>query len=141
MSSILIKNAQIVTMNPERTVLEGHILIEDDRIKAIGSEEYSADRVIDGQGQVVIPGLIQAHVHLCQSLFRGQADDLELLDWLRLRIWPLEGAHDPESLYYSALLGIGELFQGGTTALIDMETVHQGQWHPGFERQMHDGLG
>jgi cytosine/adenosine deaminase-related metal-dependent hydrolase len=124
MSSILIKNAHIVTMNEDRDVLKANLLIEGDRIKAIGNQDFSAEKTIDGQGQVVIPGLIQAHVHLCQSLFRGQADDLELLDWLRLRIWPLEGAHDPESVYYSALLGIGELFQGGTTAVIDMETVH-----------------
>lgn len=124
MASILIKNALIVTMNNERELLEGNLLIENDKINAIGQENFIADKVIDGTGQVVIPGLIQTHIHLCQSLFRGQADDLELLDWLSLRIWPLEGAHDPESLYYSALLGIGELFRSGTTAIIDMETVH-----------------
>ncbi len=124
MATVLIKNALLVTMNRQREVYPGNLLIEDDRIKALGTGEFPADRVIDGRGQAVIPGLIQTHVHLCQTLFRGQADDLELLDWLKLRIWPLEGAHDPESLYYSALLGIGELFRGGTTAIIDMETVH-----------------
>jgi 5-methylthioadenosine/S-adenosylhomocysteine deaminase len=124
MASVLIKNAFIVTMNPERALVTGNLYIENDRIKAIGNIEKTADQVIDAGGQVVIPGLIQTHVHLCQTLFRGQADDLELLDWLKLRIWPLEGAHDPESVYYSALLGIGELFRGGTTAIIDMETVH-----------------
>lgn len=124
MSSILIKNALIVTMNPGREVFEGNLLVENDRISAIGQEDYQAEKVIDSTGQVIIPGLIQTHIHLCQSLFRGQADDLELLDWLKLRIWPLEGAHDAESVYYSALLGIGELFRGGTTAIIDMETVH-----------------
>ncbi len=123
MSSILINNAFIVTMNQERQVLQGGLLVEDDRISAIGSIHKTADRVIDARGQVLIPGLIQAHVHLCQTLFRGQADDMQLMDWLQTRIWPLEGAHDPESVYYSALLGIGELFRGGTTAIIDMETV------------------
>jgi 5-methylthioadenosine/S-adenosylhomocysteine deaminase len=124
MASVLIKNAFIVTMNPERALVTGNLYIENDRIKAIGNIEKTAGQVIDAGGQVVIPGLIQTHIHLCQTLFRGQADDLELLDWLKLRIWPLEGAHDPESVYYSALLGIGELFRGGTTAIIDMETVH-----------------
>ncbi|HBE77376.1 MAG TPA: N-ethylammeline chlorohydrolase [Firmicutes bacterium] len=125
MSTTLIKNALIVTMNLGRDLVNGSIYIENDRIKSIGSlTEPAADRVIDAHGQIVIPGLIQTHIHLCQSLFRGQADDLELLDWLKLRIWPLEGAHDPESVYYSALLGIGELFRGGTTSIIDMETVH-----------------
>ncbi|MGE5581820.1 MAG: 5'-deoxyadenosine deaminase [Bacillota bacterium] len=124
MATTLIKNVLMVTMNNRRDVLEGSLLIENDRIKNVGKEEYPADKVIDGKGRVVIPGLVQSHIHLCQALFRGQADDLELLDWLKARIWPLEGAHDRESLYYSALLGIGELFQTGTTAIIDMETVN-----------------
>jgi 5-methylthioadenosine/S-adenosylhomocysteine deaminase len=124
MPSILFKNALLVTMNSQREVYEGNLLVEDDRIKALGKQEYSADRTIDAQGRALIPGLIQTHVHLCQSLFRGQADDLELLDWLRRRIWPLEGAHDPESVYISALLGIGEMFRSGTTTINDMETVH-----------------
>ncbi len=124
MSTILIKNALIVTMNSNREVFEGNLLVENDRIKTLGKEDYPADIIIDGKGQVIIPGLIQSHIHLCQALFRGQADDLELLDWLKTRIWPLEGAHDPESLYYSALLGIGELFRSGSTAIIDMESVN-----------------
>ncbi len=128
MSSILINNALIVTMNSDRQVLQGNLLVEDDRITAIGSINQTANRVIDARGQVLIPGLIQTHVHLCQTLFRGQADDMPLMDWLQTRIWPLEGAHDPETVYYSALLGIGELFRGGTTAIIDMETVHHTEY-------------
>ena len=124
MSTVFIKNALIVTMNHDRALIHGNIYIENDRIKSIGGDAYPADQVIDAGGQLVIPGLIQTHVHLCQTLFRGLADDLELMDWLKLRIWPLEGAHNPESVYYSALLGIGELFRGGTTAIIDMESVH-----------------
>lgn len=122
---ILFKNAQIVTMNAEREVLQGDLLVEDSTIAAVGNDlEESADQVIDLKGDLLIPGLIQTHIHLCQTLFRGQADDLELLDWLKLKIWPLEGGHDPDSLYDSALLGIGELFLGGTTTIVDMETVH-----------------
>ena len=123
-NSTLIRNALIVTMNREREILRGDLLVTGDRIKAIGKTDARADRVIDARGKVLIPGLIQAHIHLCQTLFRGQANDLELLDWLNTRILPLEGAHDPESIYTSALLGIGEMFQSGTTAIIDMESVH-----------------
>ncbi|MGE5588975.1 MAG: 5'-deoxyadenosine deaminase [Clostridia bacterium] len=90
----------------------------------IGTHRHDVDMVIDAAGKVVLPGFVQAHVHLCQTLFRGQADDLELLDWLKKRIWPLEGAHDEESVYWSAMLGIAELIKGGTTSIIDMETVH-----------------
>lgn len=122
---ILFKNAKIVTMNKEREVIQGSLLVDGLRIAAVGEKiEQPADQEIDLQGDLLIPGLIQAHVHLCQTLFRGQADDLELMDWLKLKIWPLEGGHDPDSLYDSALLGIGELFLGGTTAIVDMETVH-----------------
>jgi len=126
---ILFKNATLVTMNAQRDILRGDLLVDGQHIAAIGdSLEQSADQVIDVHGDLLIPGLIQTHVHLCQTLFRGQADDLELLDWLRQRIWPLEGGHDPDSLYDSARLGIGELFLGGTTTIVDMETVHHTEW-------------
>lgn len=123
--SLLIKNGTLVTMNPAREIIQGDIYIEGSQIESIGANlQRTADKIIDATGQLVIPGLVQPHVHLCQTLFRGQADDLELLDWLKQRIWPLEGAHDAESIYFSALLGIGELFKSGTTAIVDMATVH-----------------
>ncbi|HVJ49961.1 5'-deoxyadenosine deaminase [Desulfitobacterium sp.] len=126
---ILLKNARIVTMNPTREILNGDLLVDGDRIAAIGQNlTEQADRVLDIHGDVLIPGLIQTHIHLCQTLFRGQADDLELLDWLQQKIWPLEGGHDPESIRDSALLGIGELFLGGTTTIVDMETVHHTEY-------------
>ena len=78
---------------------------------------------IDCTGLVVLPGLIQAHIHLCQTLFRGLADDLSLEDWLAQRIWPLEAAHTADSVHASAMLGATELLLGGTTAILDMETV------------------
>ena len=86
--------------------------------------DRTAQQTLDATDMLVIPGLIQSHVHLCQALFRGCADDMELLDWLKLRIWPLEGSHDADSLYYSALLGCAECLRSGTTAIIDMGTVH-----------------
>lgn len=127
MATIRIRNATVVTMNDQREVFTGSVLVKDGRISYAGTgpaPEGVVDEDIDAHGGLLIPGLIQTHVHLCQTLFRGRADDLELLDWLSKRIWPLEGSHDAESVYYSALLGIGELFAGGTTSIIDMETVH-----------------
>jgi cytosine/adenosine deaminase-related metal-dependent hydrolase len=79
--------------------------------------------VIDLRGRWLMPGFTQTHIHLVQTLFRGLADDLPLLDWLRLRIWPFEKAHDEDSVYWSARLGITELLLGGTTAILDMATV------------------
>lgn len=125
MSSILIKNAEIITMNEKEEIVQGDIYVVDDRITDIGKDlSYAASKVIDASGKTVIPGFIQTHIHLCQTLFRGQADDLELMDWLKQKIWPLEASHDEESIYYSAMLGIGELLQSGTTTVVDMETVH-----------------
>lgn len=123
--SILIKNGTIVTMNPGRDVINGDLLVEGDLITRVGNcDGVQADTTINATGKLVIPGLIQSHVHLCQVLFRGMANDMELLDWLHKRIWPLEAAHDEESLYYSSLLGCAELLRGGTTSIIDMATVH-----------------
>ena len=136
--SILFKDALIVTMNQHMEVLQGDLLVEGNRIKAIGQVDAKAQRVIDAREKVLIPGLIQAHVHLCQTIFRGQADDLELLDWLNTRILPLESAHDPESIYFSALLGIGEMFRAGTTAIIDMESVHHTE--SAFEAIIQSGM-
>ncbi|MDQ7096983.1 5'-deoxyadenosine deaminase [Desulfosporosinus sp. PR] len=136
---ILFKNAKIVTMNAGREIIDGDLLVDGSRIAAIEKAiEQPADQVVDLHGDLIIPGLIQTHIHLCQTLFRGQADDLELLDWLKLKIWPLEGGHDPESLYDSALLGIGELFLGGTTTIVDMETVHHTEH--AFEAILSSGL-
>lgn len=124
MATTLIQNACIVTMNANLDVFTGEVLLEDDRISQVGAKlDVTADTVIDAGGKVLLPGFVQTHIHLCQTLFRGRADDLELLDWLRKKIWPLEAAHDEESVYYSALLGIGELIRSGTTTILDMETV------------------
>jgi 5-methylthioadenosine/S-adenosylhomocysteine deaminase len=123
--TLKIKQGTIVTMNKKREIFTGDIYIEDGRISEVSSEiQRRADEEIYAKGKVVIPGLIQTHIHLTQTLFRGMADDMELLDWLRKRIWPLEGNHTVETNYVSAKLGIVELIKGGTTSIIDMETVN-----------------
>lgn len=126
MGNILIKNAEIITMNKQEEILHGDVRIKDDLIVEIGTGliPQGDEKIIDATNRTLIPGFIQTHIHLCQTLFRGKGDDLELMDWLRKRIWPLEAAHDEESLYYSAMLGIGELITSGTTTIVDMETVH-----------------
>jgi 5-methylthioadenosine/S-adenosylhomocysteine deaminase len=76
------------------------------------------------RGGYVLPGLIQTHIHLCQTLFRGFADDLPLMDWLRRRVWPMEAAHTPATLRASTRLATTELLASGTTSVLTMETVH-----------------
>ena len=126
--SLLLRGGRVVTMDAKRRIVDADVVIESGRIKKIGRADgrtagRSKSNTIDCTGLVVMPGLIQAHIHLCQTLFRGLADDLSLESWLAQRIWPLEAAHTEESLYWSAMLGAAELLLGGTTAILDMETV------------------
>jgi 5-methylthioadenosine/S-adenosylhomocysteine deaminase len=123
--SLRLDNATIVTMNDAFEVLEGSVSIRGNRIAAVGAVAAEPhDRVIDVGGALVLPGFIQTHVHLCQTLFRGLADDLVLMEWLRTRVWPLEAAHDERSLRVSARVAAAELLAGGTTSVLTMETVH-----------------
>ena len=132
MSHILIIPKKIVTLDKQRRILSNHCIeILDDRIKSVG--KFSAKKIKAFKGEIInvedltlIPGFVQTHVHLCQTLFRGMADDLELLDWLQLKIFPYEYAHDKKSLSASVKLGINELTLSGTTTILDMGTLrHQ----------------
>ena len=124
MSSILIKNGTLVTMDSAHRIIRGDLLISASRITELGNTSQSADVVIDAEGCAVIPGFVQTHIHLCQTLFRGAADDLALIDWLKKRVWPMEAAHSAASIAASARLGIAELIKGGTTCALTMETVN-----------------
>jgi 5-methylthioadenosine/S-adenosylhomocysteine deaminase len=128
MSSILIKNGTLITMDSANTIVHDDLLVSDGRIANIGAAGQIADTVIDAAGCAVIPGFVQTHIHLCQTIFRGAADDLALIDWLKQRVWPMEAAHSPASIKASARLGIAELVKGGTTCALTMETVnHTGE--------------
>jgi 5-methylthioadenosine/S-adenosylhomocysteine deaminase len=124
MSPVLIKNGLLVTMDSANRIVRGDLLIVHGRIAEIGTTDQSADVVVDASECAVIPGFVQTHIHLCQTLFRGAADDLALIDWLKERVWPMEAAHSAASMTASARLGIAELIKGGTTCALTMETVH-----------------
>lgn len=96
------------------------VRIQGDRIAAIGHDvARPGDRRVELAGRLIAPGFVQTHVHLCQTLFRGAADDLDLVDWLASRILPLEAALDEEAIEAAALLGAVELIRGGTTTIAD----------------------
>src|SRR5215510_409840 len=123
-NSILIKNGTIVTMDENDSIVTGDVYIRDGRIAEIGENiRTEADETIDARSCAVLPGFVQTHIHLCQTLFRGAADDLSLIDWLKKRVWPMEAAHTDVSIRASAQLGIAELIKGGTTCALTMETV------------------
>ncbi len=128
MHALLVRHATLLTMNDAFDVLEGDLLAVDGRIEAVGRVDAAriptGAREIDAAGGLVLPGFVQTHVHLCQTLFRGLADDLPLLEWLKRRVWPLEAAHTPATLAASARLAAAELLRSGTTSVLTMETVH-----------------
>ncbi len=128
MTDVLLRGAGTILLGgPEWDEAEGDVLVRDGRIAAVGGDLASdapAAHVVNCSGLTLMPGLVQTHVHLCQTLFRGLAEDLPLLPWLRRRIWPLEAAHDPDSLRASVELSVAELLLGGTTTVLDMCTTH-----------------
>src|SRR6187551_1659029 len=112
-------------MNDALDIVQGSVSVRDGRIAAVGPEPADRhDTTIDAGGAYLLPGFIQTHVHLCQTLFRGYADDMPLLEWLRKRVWPMEAAHTPASLRAAARLAAAELLLSGTTTALTMETVH-----------------
>src|SRR5690242_15903318 len=123
--SLLIRSGLILTMNDRFDIVEGDVSIVDGRIAAVAPQITERhDRVVDARGGYVLPGFVQTHIHLCQTLFRGYADDLRLLDWLKTRVWPMEAAHTPASLRAATRLACHELLTTGTTTILTMETVH-----------------
>ena len=124
MTTILIKGGYLITMDAGDQRFYGDLLIEGNRIQQISqSINDQTDKVIDASGMLVLPGFVQSHLHLCQTLFRGQADDQNLIKWL-LTITTLESLHTPETLYASARLGLAEMIKSGATGVIDMGTLH-----------------
>ena len=116
-------------MDAAGTVLRGDLLVRDGAIAALGADAAAAlaggraDAEYDAAGALVLPGFVHGHLHLCQTLFRGLAEQSDLLRWLRERIWPLEAAHTAASVAASAQLGLCELIAGGVTCINDMGTV------------------
>ena len=120
-NTILIKNAFILNPNNfENKKLS--LLIKDDLIAEISDEidESNVDKIIDAEGKILLPGLINTHTHLSMTLFRGLADDLSLDSWLNDHIWPMEANLNGDYCYIGALLGAVELIKSGTTTFSDM---------------------
>ena len=127
----LIRPETILTLDDrDRVITGGAILVNGatiERVLTAGERNALAGGdcvTVDAPGLVAMPGFVQTHIHLCQTLFRGLAEDVELLDWLQNRIFPLEAAHSPASMYASARAGLAELIRSGTTTIMDMGSVH-----------------
>lgn len=124
MQQILIKNGYVVSMNPLRQVFDGgDVLVAGGKIVAVGqvpAELIQPDAaVVDAAGKLVLPGLVNTHVHLSQQLGRGLGDDVDLLTWLHERIWPYESNMDAEDSYISSLACCLELIHSGVTTFAE----------------------
>ncbi|GAB4526800.1 MAG: 8-oxoguanine deaminase [Anaerolineae bacterium] len=135
MTTLLLKNADVlVTMDPERReIKDGALVLEDNVIRAVGAtseiEAWLADqtpdlgqpdRCIDASGTVVMPGLINCHHHLYQTLTRtlGTGGGMVLFDWLKT-LYPIWAEMDAEAVYVSAKVGLSELVLSGATTVAD----------------------
>lgn len=140
-NDLLIRGGIVVPMERDRHWFTGDVLVRDGRIAEVhegASSSQGLATVLDASGAVVIPGLIQCHVHVVQSLLRHQADGLTLLDWLNRRTLPYEAALDGDGVATAARLGIAELLSGGTTTALDFGTTHH--HHRVFEAAEHLGI-
>ena len=128
---MLFTNATIITMNPTRDIITGGaIAIKDNRIAAVGKSDallrqYSGEQLIDVKGKLILPGLIDTHVHLAQALIRGCADDMALIQWLCERVWVLQGNFTHDDGYVSARLCIAEMLKSGTTTFLESMLAHR----------------
>ncbi|HJW50062.1 MAG TPA: amidohydrolase family protein, partial [Candidatus Limnocylindria bacterium] len=126
--AILLHGGTLLPMAEGARPVSADILVSGARIGQIGTDLPTPPdtEVVDCSGCYLMPGLVQTHVHLVQTMFRGIAEDLGLLDWLRRFIWPLEAAHDEASVRACVRLGLGELITTGTTTILDMGTTRWG---------------
>ncbi len=126
MSEVILRGGTILTVDPESRVQGGDVACRDGFLVQVGGSytpETGDYQILDAAGCVVMPGLVQSHVHMCQTLARGRAENLELLDWLGRAVWPYEAALARDDVAASARLACIELLLGGTTAVLDMGTV------------------
>ena len=124
---LIIKGATIVTMDSSRRVINnGAVAVDHGRIASVGTAAdidaaYTAREVLNADGKVVIPGLINGHTHVPMTLFRGIADDLDLQEWLTKYIFPAEAKNVTEDFVRAGTrLGLAEMIRSGTTTYCDM---------------------
>jgi 5-methylthioadenosine/S-adenosylhomocysteine deaminase len=123
----LIKARWVAPVVPRGAVLADHaVAIRQGRIVGVlaaaeAETRFRADEVVDRPGHLLIPGLVNAHTHAAMALLRGLADDLPLMDWLQLHIWPAEQRWmSSEFVEHGTELAIAEMLLGGTTTVNDM---------------------
>ncbi len=127
---LLITGGTVITMDPERRILDpGAVAVQGQRIVAVGpaatvGAPSPAARTIDATGKVVLPGFVNTHTHLFQTLLKGPADDRQLEDWFRTVVGPAACELTEEDCYQASLLGCLEAIRSGTTTVKDFMYTH-----------------
>lgn len=102
--------------------IRGSIDIKNDRIEAVGepATDQVPDRIIEADGALALPGLVNSHTHVAMGLLRNYADDMALMPWLQQKIFPAEEKLVAEDVYWGSMLSIGEMIRSGVTTFADM---------------------
>ncbi|MFH2103127.1 MAG: amidohydrolase family protein [Chloroflexota bacterium] len=131
-ADMILSNAIVLTMDENLTIYEsGAVVIQADSILAVGNEDnilaaYQADTMLDCQGKVLMPGLVNAHTHVPMTLLRGLADDLRLDVWLLGYMMPVEREFvSPDFVRLGTRLACAELIRTGVTCFADMYYFEQ----------------
>jgi len=124
-ADILVTNGIVLTLDAGDTkIINGAVAIAKDTITAVGPADefgdWSVSQVIDANGGIIMPGLINSHTHAAMTCFRGLADDLQLMTWLNDHIFPAEAKLDEHKVFWGTLLACAEMIMSGTTCFCDM---------------------
>jgi 5-methylthioadenosine/S-adenosylhomocysteine deaminase len=124
---LIVRGDYVLTMDATRPLLEdGAVVVRNGVIVAVDSwarvqGDYAAKDIIPGEGRILMPGLVNGHTHSSMTLFRGMADDLDLMTWLNQYVFPMEARFvDPEFVRIGTELACWEMIRGGTTSFVDM---------------------
>ncbi len=125
MTTIIIEGGFVIPVRPRGKIIrDGAVVVEDDRIVFVGKRDeakrkYHSDTVIKAHRHVIIPGLVNAHNHLFQSILKNIGIDMELVTWLRTSIHPTLASFTDEDFYVAAKWGLIENIKSGVTSIIE----------------------
>jgi 5-methylthioadenosine/S-adenosylhomocysteine deaminase len=128
--TFILADAWLITMNERREVLEGaSVCVEQDRIAAVGTREALKQRfpeaeVVDCKGRIAMPGMVNTHTHLFQTLLKGLGDDMVLKKWFTCMTGPSAVHLTSEDAHIAALHGCVESIRSGVTTVVDFMYAH-----------------
>lgn len=124
MNQLWIHDGLFVTMEDDRRVVKGHMVVTDDRITYIGEQEpeglSASVRKLNGSRLAFMPGLVNTHGHAAMTLLRGYSDDQNLQVWLEQKMWPMEAKYVDADTRAGTALAVVEMLRSGTTSYVDM---------------------